>query len=307
MNPRPRNTRKAGSKGTKPAIREDALLPVKPFPLAAFTTSRDGQGKHWLNEILTPKRMAASVLLVASPWAIFQATRKAVAALAGCGPSQERPHLWTHLVLSEGIDRLRDHALAGDKAAMRCLGSLLHKAVADLGEIARRKPEIVREWSRKQTVVPVLAGKNKGHRKQLEVDLAAFAVGEDSPFRVNPPPRKKAPDVSTGANALAGGLFSHLADCRASAGLHRKLVPTWARMAGVLPEFSRVTWERWAEAAWECLLASTKGHPEEHSFLRDLGRKGERKDGLGTPRTVAANVRAEIRQTLREAIRGLAR
>ena len=307
MNRRLRNAPVVGSKGTKPAIREDALLPVKPFPLASFAASRDGQGKHYLAGILTPAQMAASVPPGASSRAIVKATQKAVGALAGCGPAQEPPHFGTHLVLSEGIDRLRDYALAGDKDAMRCLGVLLRKAVADLGEIARRKPGIVREWSRKQSVVPVLTGKNKGHRKQLEVDLAAFAVGEDSPYRVNPPPRKKAPDVSTKANELAGGLCSHLADCRASAGLHRKPEPEWARMAANLPELSRATWKRWEEAAWECLLASTKRHPEEHPFLRDLGTKGERKDGLEKPRTVAANVRAEIRQTLREAIRGLAR
>ena len=81
------------------------------------------------------------------------------------------------------------------------------------------------EWSRKENVVPVLTGRNIGQRKQLAADLDAFAVGEASPFRVNPPSGKKAPDVSTVANAIAGQLCQHLARHRFPVGIMERPVP----------------------------------------------------------------------------------
>lgn len=279
-------------------------MAVKPFPLDAF--SQDELGRHDLGEILTPEQMAAKVPPGASPGEIAAATRKALDALAGCGPGQMIPHLETRLALCAGLARLRDFALAGDRDAAAALGAVLSEAVADLAELARRNPEVVRAWSSEQSVVPVLTGQNIGHRKQLAADLAAFAVGEVSPYRVNPPPRKRGPDASSRANALAGALCSHLADHRAKARILKKPVPQWVRLTANLPELAKETWEAWAEAAWECLLDATDGHPEENEFLNVLGRKAENRDGLKTLRTLAANVRAEIRQTLREAIRTLA-
>jgi hypothetical protein len=216
------------------------------------------------------------------------------------------PHLETRLALSAGLARLRDFALAGDLDAAAALGAVLSEAVADLAELARRKPEVVRAWSSKQNVVPVLTGRNIGHRKQRDAELAAFAVGTVSRYRVNPPPGRKAPDLSSPANEIAGHLCRHLAEHRAKARVLKKLVPRWVRLTANLPELAKETWEPWADAAWECLLDATAGRPEGFPSLRTLGRKAENRDGLKTPRTLAANVRAEIRQTLREAIRTLA-
>jgi hypothetical protein len=156
---------------------------------------------------------------------------------------------------------------------MRSLGFVLTQAVADLAALARCRPEIVREWSREQNVVPVLTGRNVRHRKQLAADLEAFAVGEATPCRVNPPKGKKAPDISTPANAFAGQLCKHLADTRAIFPLLQKPVPPWARLASKLPPLSNDVWERWADAGWACLLDATDKHPEESPSLRPLGAK----------------------------------
>lgn len=86
------------------------------------------------------------------------------------------------LLLSMGLARLRDFALAGDIVASAHLGSILNTAVADLAEVARRKPEVVRPWSRTKTVMPVLTGKNVGHRTRLVADLEAFDVGAASAY-----------------------------------------------------------------------------------------------------------------------------
>jgi hypothetical protein len=76
-------------------------------------------------------------------------------------------------------------------------------------------------------------------------------------------------------------------------------------MALDLPELSTRTWEKWEDAAWECIIYSTCGHPEKLSALRILGRNKANLDGLGGQRTKDANVKAEIRQTLKEAIQKL--
>jgi len=294
--------RAATKKHTLPDV---ALLPVAPFPLAAINAK---DYPHDLGQVQTPEEMARHVP-PGGRWkeiTITDAADKALAALIGSGPVQTPPHFNTAMHLHEGLARLRDYALAGDADAMKWLGYVLSHAVADLGEMARRHPEIVRTWSRKQNAVPVLTGRNKGHRDELAADLAAFAVGEGSPYRINPM-GKKVPDISTPANRLAGMLCAHLNQYRDPVEIMRPPVPTWARMASTLPELSaRGAWTQWADAAWECLLDATDRHPETHPVLAKLGTKGARKDGLQNTRTRAANVKAEIRQTLREAIQKLA-
>jgi hypothetical protein len=274
---------------------------ARPFPIHLFNATLDA---HDLGEILTPEQMAAKVPHAAAPAAIDRAARKALDALAGCGPKQPVPHVYTAEALARGLAALRNFALAGDPDAMRSLGFVLSQAVADLGEIARRHPEIVREWSRKQNVVPVLTGRNIGHREQLATDLDAFGVGEATPYRVNPQ-GKRVPDISTPANALAGQLCQHLAYYRAIFPCLQK-PPEWARLAAKLRPLSKADWKQWANAAWACLLDATGKHPEENPNLKPLGAKATHTDGLQTPRTLATNIRAEIRQTLHEAIRNLA-
>jgi hypothetical protein len=306
MKPPRQNVGKAGTKGTKP-LPDGAGIAVRPFPIHLFNAAFDAP--HDLGEVLTPEQMAAKAPQAPAPADINRAARKALDALVGCGPKQTVPHLDTALLLAEGLARLRDFAIAGDAAAMRSLGFVLSQAVADLGEMARRKkPEVVREWSRKQNVMPVLNGKNKGHRTQLAADLDAFGVGEATPYRINPPLPNKTFDSSTPANAFAGHLCAHLASYRCfSVGIMQRPVPKWARLALKLQPLSKAVWEKWADAAWACLLDATDSHPEKCPALEPLGAKAARKAGLQTPRTRAANVRAEIRQTLREAIRTLAR
>jgi len=335
MKPPRQNVGKAGTKGTKP-LPDGAGIAVRPFQIHLFNAAFDAP--HDLGEILTPEQMAAKVPR-GGRWkemTLDAAADKALAALIGYGPKELAPHFDTARLLAKGLARLRDFAIAGDAAAMRVFGSVLSQAVADLGEMARRKkPEVVREWSRKQNVVPVLTGKNKGHRTQLAADLDAFGVGDATPYRVNPQ-GKKVPVISTPANALAGHLCKHLADTKAKFRLLKRPVPPWARLASKLPPLSKAVWERWGDAAWACLLDATDRHPEENASLAPLGRKAkdkhdrERKDAAERERvkrragylpsaarrlqnetaqgsrTLAGNVRAEIRQTLREAICNLA-
>lgn len=274
MKPPRQNVGKAGTQGTKP-LPDGAKIAVRPFPIHRFNAAFDA--RHDLGEILTPAQMAAKVPHAPTPADINRAARKALDALAGCGPKQTVPHLDTALFLAEGLARLRDFALAGDRDAMRWLGFVLSQAVADLGEMARLHSAIVCEWSRKQNVVPVLTGRNIGHRKQLAADLDAFDVGALSPYRVNPPKGRKTFDSSTPANYLASLLCAHLASYRFSVGIMQSHVPKWAKLASKLPPLSKAVWERWANAAWACLLDSTDGHPENNADVAKLGAKGRAK------------------------------
>ncbi|MCC6414603.1 MAG: hypothetical protein IT582_01665 [Opitutaceae bacterium] len=294
------------SRARRKVIPEAArVFPARPFPLAAIVNP--GDAPHDLGPTQSPADMAR-----ADPpggaWremSLADATAKAFAALVGSGPQQTPPHFATGEHLRDALARLRDHALTGDAAALQEYAFTVTQAVADLAEMARRHPDLVRPWSRAQNTVPVLTGRNLGHRRELDATLAAFAVGEASPYRVNPA-GKRARDVSTPANALAGALCAHLAAHRVNLAIMRPPVPAWARLASALPDFSAKTWRKWEAAAWACLLDATNQHPEALPALAALGTKGARKDGLQSVRTRAANVRAEIHQSLKEAFRGLA-
>lgn len=341
MKPPRQNVGKAGTKGTKP-LPDGAGIAVRPFQIHLFDAAFDAP--HDLGEILTPEQMAAKATPQAiaeangeptdkvpasvSPRDINRAARKALDALVGRGPKQDVPHFDTALLLAYGLARLRDFALAGDRDAMRWLGFVLSQAVADLAELARQKPKVVREWSRKQNVVPVLTGKNKGHRTQLAADLDDFGVGEATPYRVNPQ-GKKVPVISTPANALAGQLCQHLAYHRAIFPCLQK-PPEWARLAAKLEPLSNATWERWADAAWECLMSATGSQPQADPKLAPLGSKAtakqdklnkeaadlehlKRRSGLiyskrplHARKVTPAAIRAEIHETLKEAVRMIA-
>ncbi len=325
MKPPRKTVGKAGTKGTKP-LPGGAGVAARPFPIHLFNARpfpkkavTSPESFHDLGEILTPEQMAAKATPQAiaeangeptdkvpasvSPHDINRAARKALDALVGCGPKQNVPHFDTALALAEGLARLRDFALAGDAAAMRALGFVLSQAVADLGEIARKKPEVVREWSRKQNVVPVLTGKNKGHRTQLAADLDAFGVGEATPYRVNLERRKGNPgfSVSTPANALAAGLCEHLNAHRPPGFLFRycpSAVPDWVKLASTLPELSRETADQWADAAIKLLASSFENNVElvKYCSLGDV-REDETREGV-SPQISA--IKARLRRAIHE-------
>lgn len=308
---------KAGTKGTKP-LPDGGGIAVRAFPIHLFDATLDA---HDLGEILTPSQMAAKatphaiaeangeppdkVPASVSPRHIAKATGKAIAALVGSGPKQDVPHFDTALALAEGLARLRDFALAGDAAAMRSLGDVLSLAVADLAELARKKPEVVREWSRKQNVVPVLTGKNAaqtGTKKspvgQLRRDLDAFDVGALSPYKINPAPKVGGGtfNAATPVDALAGHLVHHLGKHRYSTLLMAHPVPDWAKLAADLTELTKANATQWRDAAWECLMSATGSQPEKHT---DLG-KGRASEGPGAEREM-------IKKSLLDAIKRMAR
>ena len=301
MKPPRQNVGKAGTQGTKP-LPDGAGIAVRPFPIHRFNAAFDAP--HDLGEILTPEQMAARVPLAPTPADINRAARKALDALIGCGPKQTVPHLDTALLLAEGLARLRDFALAGDAAAMRSLGDVLSQAVADLAELARKKPEVVREWSRKQNVVPVLTGKNAaqtGTKKdvgQLRRDLEDFDVGALSPYKINPAPKVGGGtfNAATPVDALAGLLVHHLGNYRYSTLLMAHPVPKWAQLAADLTELTKANATQWREAAWECLMSATGSQPEKHT---DLG-KGRASEGPGAEREM-------IKKSLLDAIKRMAR
>jgi hypothetical protein len=301
MKPPRQNVGKAGTQGTKP-LPDGAKIAVRPFPIHRFNAAFDA--RHDRGEILTPAQMAAKVPHAPTPADINRAARKALDALVGCGPKQTVPHLDTALLLAEGLARLRDFALAGDRDAMRWLGFVLSQAVADLAELARQKPEVVREWSRTQNVVPVLTGKNAaqtGTKKdvgQLRRDLDDFDVGALSPYKINPAPKRGGGsfNAATPVDALAGNLCQHLASYRAMLPLLQKPVPQWAQLAAGLPELTKAHATQWRDAAWDCLMSATGSQPEKLIALV----KGRASEGPAAERDM-------IKKSLLDAIKRMAR
>jgi hypothetical protein len=291
---------------TKPtsAPPADALLTFRPFPKAAINSP---ETFHDLGPVAPPSAQAKALGANLPSHVLEADARKLLDALNGSGPRQEPPHSGTACTLDAALARLRDYALFGDAAAFAALGFILRNAVADFHEIARRHPALAASWGETQNTLPALTGRNPGHAADLDAAFDRFRLGEKSPFRVNPPQGKKAPNINTAANVIAAGLCAHLDAHRRPVAMFRAPVPPWARLAAVLPDLDTATASAWVDAAWALLLETTGGHPEEFQSLAALGAKGARKDGLQSPATKAANVRAEIRQSIREAIHLLAR
>lgn len=250
-----------------------------PFPL-----ERALSGAHDLGKTATPAEMAKAEHADADPESVSRAASKAIAALLGNGPRQPAPHFYTASTIEAALRGLRDHAIAGDLNALNWYGYIVSNAVADLSEMARRYPEKVRTWSRSQNTVPVLTGKNKSHRVELDNDLEAYDVGAASPYHANPLGGKKAPDFSTLKNRIAGALAQHIR-------LHD---PS-------LPDLTKRNAKRWAEVGWELILQSTDGKPENHPELKKLGSSKSNVSGRSGTRTKAADVRSEIFSSIKEA------
>ena len=297
------------TKPAKPArtAPPSALLAVRPFPKQAITSP---ETFHDLGEIVSPSAQAKTPGANLPPLTLEADARKLLDALNGTGPRQQPPHSGTACTLDAALARLRDHALEGDAAAFAALGFILRNAIADFHEIARRRPALAASWGETQNTLPALTGRNPGHAADLDAAFVLFHLGEASPYRVNPPHGKKAPNTNTAANVIAAGLCAHLDAHRRPVAMFRAPVPPWARLAAALTDLDTTTAAAWVEAAWALLFETTGGHPEdkkEFHSLAALGAKGARKDGLQSPATIAVNVRAEIRQSVREAIHLLAR
>ena len=225
--------------------------------------------------------------------------------LVTSGNHQPINHLWTVQLLRWGIDRIRDHAIAGDEKAMSAYGSLIRDLVDDLESCLRIHPKVVRNWSRKRSDVPVLAGKNEARKTALAKILDEFQVGEDAPIRVNPPQKKKGINLSIRVNSIAAGLCAHIERYRALGPMLEE-DSELARTIAQLPPLSKATWEAWADVGWIFILQTTKGSPEAHPALGPLGKSAGDKPGLGGAKTIASNTKAKIKYRLREAIRRMA-
>ena len=293
--------------GTGTAVKPDpkpvpALFTARPFPKKAITSP-----EYDFGPILTPEQMAEKVP-PGGRWkemTLDALAAKALAALVGSGPKQDRPHLNTTLVLVEGLDRLRDHALNADAAAFAYFGSILRKAVADFHEIARRHPAIAAAWGETQNTLPALVGRNPAHSSDLEKAFALFQLGEASPYRVNSEKRKggRAPNANNPTNSLAAGLCEHLNAHRPPRFLIQYSsppIPSWVKLASTLPELSRKTAAQWADAAIELLTFSFENDAELVDYC-NLGDVREEETGKGVSPQISA-----IKSRLRRAIRDLA-
>jgi len=277
-------------------------LPVERIRAAYEVVRRSAKlPKRYPGPTQTPAQMTAHAPRDISPDTVAMRTNEWFRALVATGPNQSAPHTATAETISQGLNRLRDFAAAGDAAAMRCYGRIIAEAVSDLSELARMHPEHVQAWSAVLPVVPVLTGRNRGHKSDLAADLDAFAVGQDSPVKINPQAKRG----GAGFNARTPGIFlaGALIDCMnqhsKALAFYPEPVPPWLRLFCALESAGPATAAQWADAAWEYLLDGTDGKPE--AFFWDLG-KGKATAAGGGKRTAASNVRAEIRQTLREAI-----
>jgi len=291
------NSRKRQPKPTKPA----GLVLVQEFPLKAI-------GKigawHDLGKVISAAEQAKAPGAALPPHILARDATKLLSALNGSGPRQDPPHFQTSEVLSEAFARLIDHAVGGDADAFNSLARLTFHVVADLHEVARRHPDLAARWGEQHAVIPVLMGRNPGHTEDLADALSLFAVGEESPFRINSGKGKgrRAPSTRTNANAIAAALCQHLAAYRISPRLMSPPIPAWARLAAGLPDLSAESVEQWWTAAEACLRSSLGGEPL--STWSELGDHREPEDGVnGSIAAQEAGAWARLRRGFKQIAR----
>jgi len=299
----PATSAKAGSGAKSPSHSQDQFPKL---PYISFDPRSNSQEPNFGSKRISISEIGKLFQPPKIPrYQIRSSARHHLRALVGSGIYQEQRHYDTADAAYWVLSHLRDFALLGDQDAMDCFAGVLSRAVLDFTELSIQAPTVVQKWARKNDMVPAMVGKNPAHRRALEILLESLQLGEESPLRITPKKGKKAPDIGITANHIAITLFEYIEDVRAGCirlpmarALHQTLVN--------MPPFSASEAEIWAEAGWQIVLMCTNDQPESNEILKPLGGNVGKKAGLAQARTKAANVRAEIKQTLKESFQKLA-
>jgi hypothetical protein len=180
-------------------------------------------------------------------------------------------------------------AVRGDQAVIRGLLDSATTVIAILGAIAINNPDVLRPIARKLMVWPDVIGVKEGYREKNEWLLKHLEVGKECSMRGKWNPKSP---------ATATALFMYM------------WLQTNQRALG-LPRLTHDTKKQWFEAGWMALCDVTQHHPEEHAFLRQIGRHYEQhsKNTGAQERVTAAtresNIRAGIKKQLWQSFKNL--
>ncbi len=186
------------------------------------------------------------------------------------------------LIRSKNVENLTVlYCLAGngDERALQVLLELGFLLTHFLEVFARRQPEKLRPYARKELAWPMFTGPKRG--KTNETLLRNIELARDIKLG------KWNPEARTTSAALVMWVWL----CQNCAELK-------------LPPFDRQTAKQWFEKGWSAVLYATRGKPEKDEFLRQTGEHRKRhseqigQQSHATAATREANIRDGIKWQL---------
>ncbi len=224
-------------------------------------------------------------------------------------PFNNKPQYHLENIASHLLDGLHALAANGIEPAAEIWGKVLRDSATDFKRFALNKPELIQHWTRRTHAIPSVISPFPEVLNSNKDLLELLRVGELY-FLAIEPKGKRGPhwQLKTPANRLAFGLLNQMDETRRKwRGVRdgRKLPALVERIANLF-FFNEEMWERWAEVAWDIVMAITENHPEEHPALRPLGESAAKKKSHKGRIHPAANVRDKIKTRLREAIKLMA-
>ena len=210
----------------------------------------------------------------------------------------------------EGLRHLQYLVSQKDQGALMSVADIATDATGMLSEISSQAVNRVRPIARHRFFWPFLkASKERFGDKHISI-VKKIQLGKFAPFS------KAALDRIRNSNMAVKTAMTYLCrleDYRKQPSYFGSNVNAeWQRLAMKLKPFSRKTWDKWFDVAWQAVLADYKDHPERIVKFKKIGnyranhtyvKKEQQKK---TSRTQEANIQDGIKEKLKSAIMRLA-
>jgi hypothetical protein len=228
--------------------------------------------------------------------------------------------------IQKAIDELAARAAAGEADAVEPLYELAVSATTQLGNLARRAPELVRPIAVGWPVFPVVSSPKDERTRSAKKLLASLGVANGLGREYSPKSRWSLENTPT-QYAVAMQFTIHFnrrlfqlqrselsADEREQLdretarfpGVYRRAIvfPAWVERAARLPEFNRDSAAEWFEVGWLALMEKTDNHPENVKELRLLGQYRAKHTSTAKrgSKTEASNIRDGIKEKIKRAM-----
>jgi len=194
-----------------------------------------------------------------------------------------------------------------NKKAATNLAWVLARSVERLQETALVQPQLFCSLAHALQAFPIMGSPFKEQQIENErLIKQVLHVGRDFWVRQHRVPRKSASGRSSRAKDIASQLIDYLQKYRI---VYRPLstlareLPGWSKRLRKLKRLSATTWRDWFAIAWEVVLETTSGTPDEVDAYRQIARRVRRRNDSGK---LVGATRSAIKDALRDAFCELA-
>lgn len=209
---------------------------------------------------------------------LFLKGTEAIDGLLALAQKSDNPLLYLGLLANSILESVLNLVVADErKQAVRVFMQSISEAVNNFEFLATRKPEIFREWAKKNIAIPGLISRNKAQARDNDRLLDTLQQGKDTYLASLLPNKPGRFWTFEGPNLLAFRLIAHIQSSNNFYELGKLLIrhgtpkiPRWRTKAAKLKPFSAQTWRSWAEVAWQMIVEiSPEKRPARHPAFYD--------------------------------------